>query len=88
MPIEVKTFTNYKPAHLLINVIITFFIELKFDITLFLTNYRIFVSIWHSQVTLLKNIDIQKGLVNGARGVVVGFEPGIPGLFDTLVDSW
>ena len=32
-----------------------------------------------AQVMLAKNVNIQEGLVNGARGVVVGFEKGNEG---------
>ena len=32
-----------------------------------------------AQVMLAKNVNIQSGLVNGARGVVVGFEKGNEG---------
>ncbi len=28
----------------------------------------------------MKNLDVQKGLVNGARGVVTGFEAGAEGI--------
>ena len=32
-----------------------------------------------AQVMLAKNVNVQEGLVNGARGVVVGFEKGNEG---------
>ena len=32
-----------------------------------------------AQVMLAKNVNVQAGLVNGARGVVVGFEKGNEG---------
>lgn len=34
-----------------------------------------------SKVMLTKNLDVARGLVNGARGVVVGFEPGKHGQY-------
>ena len=32
-----------------------------------------------AQVMLAKNVNVQEGLVNGARGVVIGFEKGNEG---------
>ena len=32
-----------------------------------------------TQVMLAKNLGVHRGLVNGSRGVVVGFEPGTKG---------
>ena len=34
-----------------------------------------------AQVMLAKNVSVQEGLVNGARGVVVGFEKGNEGKY-------
>ncbi|XP_013787138.1 ATP-dependent DNA helicase PIF1-like [Limulus polyphemus] len=33
-----------------------------------------------TQIMLTKNLDVQRGLVNGARGVIVGFENNVEGL--------
>lgn len=38
-----------------------------------------------AQVMLAKNVNVQEGLVNGARGVVVGFEKGNEGKFYILL---
>lgn len=33
-----------------------------------------------AKVMLTKNLDVQRGLVNGARGVIVSFQPGSNGM--------
>lgn len=35
----------------------------------------------NTQVMLTKNVNVQKGLVNGARGVITGFESNATGLW-------
>ena len=42
----------------------------------------------HVQVMLAKNLDVHKGLVNGARGVVTGFESGMQGKSGKLIVSF
>ena len=35
--------------------------------------------LFNSKVMLAKNLDVQAGLVNGARGVIVSFENNVTG---------